>query len=165
MPKTKRKWTKPGIPTRIEDMAQHAEMQAAGADHVVYVILDPTRPDPLGQFKSLPIYVGVSGEIRIRVKKHFREAAYNDFGRNPLYGRMRALLLRDVVAEFEVIDRLDNKVDGMIAETAHAQRLLKAGYRLCNCWYFQRTILTDAEMAKVVSRIHYAAAMELRGWR
>lgn len=160
----KRKWTRPGIPTWIEDMAEHAERQAAGAAYVVYAIFDPTQPDPSGRFRYLPIYVGVSGEIRRRVKKHFQKAAY-DPSRNPVAGHLRRLLLINTVAEFEVIDRLDNKIDAMIAETAHAQRLLKAGYQLCNCWYFQHHILTDAEMEKVVTRIRYAAEMELRGWQ
>lgn len=164
MTSRKRKWTKPGIPTRIEETAERAESQAAGAPYVVYVILDPTQPDPFGRFRILPIYVGVSSLIRRRVRKHFRRAAYDAFG-SPVAGRVRKLLLRGVVAEFEVIDRLDNKLDAMIAETAHAQRLLKIGYRLCNCWYFQGHILTDAEMEKVVARIRYAADMELRGWR
>lgn len=164
MAKGKRKWTRPGIPTRIEQMAEQAESQAAGSAYVVYAILDPTQADPLGQFRYLPFYVGVSRQIRTRVRRHFRKAACNAFGRNLLCGRLRSLLLQNVVAEFQVIERLDNKCDAMIAETVHAQRLLKAGYLLCNYWYFQRHILTDAEMEKVVARIRHAADMELRGW-
>lgn len=163
MPRKKRKWSRPGIPTLIEDMAESAERQATGAAHAVYAILDPTQPDPFGKFRYLPIYVGVSCEIRRRVKKHFRRASYNPFG-SPIAEQLRKLLQRGIVAEFEVIDRLDTKVDAMIAETAHAQRLLKAGYRLCNCWYFQHHILTNAEMEKVIARIRYAAEMERRGW-
>lgn len=68
MASKKRKWTKPGIPTRIEEMAENAERQAAGSFYAVYAILDPTQPDPFGQFSCLPIYIGVSCGIRRRVK-------------------------------------------------------------------------------------------------
>ena len=98
------------------------------------------------------------------MKRHFRRAAFNPYS-SPVAERLRRLLLLGIVAEFEVIDHLDNKIDAMIAETAHAQRSLKAGYQLCNCWYFQHHILTDTEMEKVVARIRYAAEMELRGWQ
>lgn len=49
MPGKKRKWTRPGIPTWIDDMAEHAERQAAGAAYVVCAILDQTQPDPSGR--------------------------------------------------------------------------------------------------------------------
>lgn len=149
----------------IENMATDAEKQSAGSPYVIYAILDPTRPDPLGTFKALPIYIGVSSQIGRRVKQHFRRAAYNQFGSSQICARLRKLLLADVVAEFQVADRLDNKVDAMIAETVQAQALVRAGYRLCNGWYFQRKVLTDEELDQVVARIRYAAAMEAKGWK
>lgn len=164
MARIRKKHARPGLHTIIEDMAERIGQQADGASHVVYVILDPTQPDPLGQFKALPIYVGVTRRIRRRVKQHFRCAAYNEFGNKVIYRRLRNLLLQNVVAEFEVIERFDTKLDAMIAETMHAQRLLRAGYTLCNRWFFQRYILTEREMEKVVDRIRYAATMETTGW-
>jgi predicted GIY-YIG superfamily endonuclease len=142
---------------RIENIADLAEEQAAGSAYVIYAILDTKRPDPLGKFRALPIYIGVTGQIGRRVKQHFRRAAKNQFGRNRICIRLRRMLIANVVAEFEVVDHLDNKIDAMIAETVHAQRLLRAGYTLCNQWYFQREILTEWEMQKVIARIWRAA--------
>ena len=102
--------------------------------------------------------------MRRRVKQHFRRAAYNQFGTNRICAQLRKMLFANVVAEFEVIDRLDNKIDAMIAETVHARELLRAGYKLCNWWYFQREILTDEEIEAVMARIRYAAGMAERGW-
>lgn len=149
---------------RIENIADLAEVQAAGSAYVIYAILDPSRPDPLGKFRALPIYIGVTGQIGRRVKQHFRRAAKNQVGRNRICVQLRKMLLANVVAEFQVVDHLDNKIDAMIAETAHAQRLLRRGYTLCNQWFFQREILTEGEMEQVAARIRNAAAMEESGW-
>ena len=149
---------------RIENIAGLAEDQAAGSAYVIYAILHPSRPDPLGKLRALPIYIGVTGQIGRRVKQHFRRAAKNQFGRNRICVQLRKMLLANVVAEFQIIEHLDNKIDAMIAETVHAQDLLRAGYKLCNQWFFQREILTEAEMEQVVARIRYAADMEKKGW-
>lgn len=149
---------------RIENIADLAEEQAAASAYVIYAILDPSRPDPLGKFRALPIYIGVTGQIGRRVKQHFRRAAKNQFGRNRICAQLRKMLVANVVAEFEVVDHLDNKIDAMIEETVHAQRLLRAGYTLCNQWYFQREILTEEEVEQVLARIRHAAAMEKIGW-
>lgn len=149
---------------RIENVADLAEKQSAGSPYVIYAILDPSRPDPLGKFRSLPIYIGLTSQISRRVKQHFRRAAKNQFGRNRISVQLRKMLLANVVAEFEVVDHLDNKIDAIIAETLHAQGLLRAGYTLCNQWFFQREILTEGEMEQVVARIRHAAAMAQNGW-
>jgi len=156
--------TKSALHRRIENVADLAEEQSAGSAYVIYAILDPKRHDPLNRFTSLPIYIGVTSHMRRRVKQHFQRAAYNQFGTNRICAQLRKMLFANVVAEFEVIDRLDNKIDGMIAETVHARELLRAGYKLCNWWYFQREILTDEEIEAVMARIRYAAGMAERGW-
>lgn len=115
---------------RIENVADRAEKQTAGSVYVIYAILDPSRPDPLGKFRSLPIYIGVTSQISRRVKQHFRRAAKNQFGSNRICVQLRKMLFATVVAEFEVVDHLDDKIDAMIAETIHSQGLLRAGYTL-----------------------------------
>ncbi|WP_199555420.1 hypothetical protein [Sandaracinobacteroides hominis] len=56
----RRKHTRPGFHTIIEDMAEYADRQADGATHVVYVVLDPAQPDPLVEFNPAKLEHAIS---------------------------------------------------------------------------------------------------------
>lgn len=153
------------IKSQIDKLAEQFRLEVKTSPYVIYMILDPTQPDPKGQHQGLPIYVGVSSQIHHRLKQHFRAAGASEPGNRALYQLLGRLLQQQILVKFEIVERLDNKRDAMIAETVHAQRLLAAGYRLMNSWYFQRNLLSELEMAKVVARIHAAADSERDGWK
>ena len=146
----------------VRDATERAHQQAAGAAYAIYLILDPTQDDPLGQFEALPIYVGLSSNVGRRVEKHYRRAALKKLDGHLVCGRMRELMRQDILAGFEVVDRYDNEIDAKIAETIYAQLLLQAGYRLYNLWPSQSRILTAKRLDKAIAGIRRRAAAGLK---
>ena len=140
-------------PDAVRDVREGAQQQAEGAAFAIYLILDPTQPDPLGQFEALPIYVGLSSNVGRRVEKHFRRAALKKLDGHLVCGRMRELMRQDILAGFVVVDRYEDEIDAKIAETVFAQLLLQAGYRLYNLWPSQSQILSAKRLDKAIAAI------------
>lgn len=142
----------------VRDVSERAQQQAEGAAFAIYLILDPTQPDPLGQFEALPIYVGLSSNVGRRVEKHFRRAALKKLDGHLVCGRMRELMRQDVLAGFVVVDRYEDEIDAKIAETVFAQLLLHSGYRLYNLWPSQSKILPARRLDKAIAGIRRRSA-------
>lgn len=142
----------------VTDATERVRQQAEGAAYVIYLILDPTQADPLGQFEALPIYVGLSSNVGQRVENHYRRAALKKLDGHRVCGHMRELMRQDILAGFEVIDRYDKEIDAKIAETVYAQLLLRSGYRLYNLWPSQSRILTAKRLDKAIAGIRRRAA-------
>ncbi len=142
----------------VREATARANAQAEGAAYAIYVILDPTQHDPLEQFQAMPIYVGLASNMRRRMETHYNRAALKTVDDNRVCGRMRQLMRKDILARFEVIDRYENEVDALIAETVHAQLLLEAGYRLYNLWPSQSSLLTPERLDERIAAIRRRTA-------
>lgn len=140
------------LAAEIFQCAKTAQQDAGDARYVVYAILDPTKPDPHEMFAGMPIYVGETSDFGTRVIKHFEQACD---ATQKLSGRrayIRDLASDGVVAQFVILQWLDNRFDARAAETRWAQALLAKGYPLTNLCSYQSQILSADELESCLTR-------------
>ena len=107
---------------------------------ITYAIHDPSRPDTVGDFNTLIIYVGQTKQFGVRVANRLRRAGMavkrpTDRIDGALYDVMR----RGAVPRFRVIERMPDAVDSFVSETNWAKQYLAAGYPIRNRWAEQRS--------------------------
>jgi hypothetical protein len=136
----------------ISEMSRQARGHAAGAAHVVYIIINPAAPDPLGAFAGMPMYVGMSANIERRVLRHYQCAAFRRLRRGSIRWRINRLLKQGTLVRFVVAARFDSLIEAEIAEIHQSQQLIAAGYRLLNRLPVQSTAMSEQQLADVAAR-------------
>lgn len=136
----------------IKERAKLASEQAVGAAHIVYLIINPAVPDPLGKFAGLPIYVGMSAKIEQRVLRHFYNAAFKRVRRRSVRRPIRRLLTKGTLVQFAIMGRFQTLVDAQIAEIYQSQELIAQGYKLRNLWTIQSKPMSAQQLADLATR-------------
>lgn len=145
---------------QIEAIAKNAHTQAQGASYVVYLILDPTLPDPHGLFPSTPIYVGQTGRIYGRIKDHCEQALVYGGPEGSLKAILTNLIESGNPPAVMVAQLCNNTISSRFAETRWAQKLLAMGYKLKNRAPLQRSIMTTKQRINFERHASMAGALE-----
>jgi hypothetical protein len=117
---------------RIDAISAEVGLLAGSAPYVVYLILDPRRADPAGEFEGLPLYVGESADPARRVKSHFRRGLSRQGSAASIHNELYRMALAQRLPIFQILEVCHTRSESLIAETRWAQRLLAAGYQLFN---------------------------------
>lgn len=136
----------------ISEMSRQARGQAARAAHVVYIVINPAVPDPLGAFAGTPMYVGMSANIERRVLRHYQCAAFRRLRRGSIRWRINRLLKQGTLVQFAVAGRFDSLIEAELAEIHQSQQLIAAGYRLLNRLPVQSTAMSEEQLADLAAR-------------
>lgn len=106
---------------------------------ITYAIHDPTRPDTVGEFNTLIIYVGQSKQFGSRVDKRLRTAgAAVKRPTDRIDGALWDVMARGRVPRFRVIERVPDAISSFVSETNWAKRYIEMGYPLLNKWTEQK---------------------------
>lgn len=145
----------PQMKARVSGIAQVAARNTRGAKYVVYAMLDPREPDPLGEYPAKPVYVGMTRDIATRIKRRYHDA----FAAKPKSGVcaefLRELARGGTVAQFAILEGCSGAVAAAEAETKWAQTLIAVGHKLFNHWI---------EQSRLVAVDELAACLEKRLW-
>jgi hypothetical protein len=138
---------------------------AAGSRYVVYVILDPSRSDPLGRHpEGTPLYVGQSKDLCDRADSHLRDGGGATGDISIKAGRLKEILDQFVVPVFRIVDSAPTHLTSLIAETVWARRYVWLGYDLANQWQEHRSRERPQGLASVppkrLRRLTVAEAIE-----
>jgi hypothetical protein len=119
----------------IRNEIRRAAALAEGSPYVVYIILDPSRSDPLGRHpEGSPLYVGQSKDLRDRADSHMRDGGGGTGDSSIKAGRLKELMDRFEVPVFRIVDTAPTHLTSLIAETVWARRYVWLGYELANQW-------------------------------
>ena len=136
-----------GVRDQIQQMAMKLADEAGEQRYVNYIILDPTRDDPYNLYDFMPIYIGQTGDIAMRVSSHF-SAAIAAKRTSGILRRLEQLLREGKVPIFQIVERHRTRAACVKAETVWAQRLLHAGAALENRWPDQSVFIDDRNLAR-----------------
>ncbi|PZU43797.1 MAG: hypothetical protein DI568_16835 [Sphingomonas sp.] len=137
----------PEIKDRMQQMAADLAVQAGELRYVNYIILDPTRADPYNLYDFMPIYIGQTGDIAMRVKAHFN-AAIAAKRTSGILRKLEQLLRDDHLPIFQIVECHRTRAACVKAETVWAQRLLHAGAALENGWPDQSVFINDRNLLR-----------------
>lgn len=133
---------------QIEGMAQEVAELVPDDAYTIYMILDPTRPDPTGILPGVPIYVGQSGAAARRIKSHMQRALMQSVRRGSLYERIFTIVQAGAMPIFRVLQLHQTRLESVQGETIWAQRLLRDGACLYNRWPEQSRLMAGKELAR-----------------
>lgn len=136
----------------ISEISRQARGEAAGAAHVVYIIINPEVPDPLGVFAGMPMYVGMSANIERRVLRHYQCAAFRRLRRGSIRWRINRLLKQGTLVRFVVAGHFDSLIEAELAEIQQSQQLIAAGYKLLNRLLVQSTGMSEQKLLDLAVR-------------
>lgn len=131
-------WDK--VEDQVMDIAADAMFQGEGAPFVVYVILDLTRPDPLGQLAGTPLYVGQTAKAGTRAFDHFRNALIDGASPGSIKEELLRLAKTGVLPVIEILQRCDTRRQSLHFENCWAQWFLRQGYHLFNRLAHQNSV-------------------------
>jgi len=119
----------------VREEIERAAGLAAASPYAVYIILDPSRNDPLGRHpEGTPIYVGQSKDLRDRADSHMRDGGRGTGDSSIKAGRLREIMDQFVVPVFRIVDKAPSHLTSLMAETVWARRYVWLGYELANQW-------------------------------
>jgi hypothetical protein len=114
---------------------ERAAALAEGSPYAVYIILDPSRSDPLGRHpEGTPFYVGQSKDLRDRADSHMKDGGGGTGDSSIKADRLKELMDRFVVPVFRIVDTAPTHLTSLIAETVWARRYVWLDYELANQW-------------------------------
>lgn len=137
----------PEIKGQMQQMAADLAVQAGELQYVNYIILDPTRADPYNLYDFMPIYIGQTGDIAMRVKAHFG-AAIAARRTSGILRKLEQLLHDGHLPIFQIVECHRTRAACVKAETVWAQRLLHAGAALENGWPDQSVFINDRNLLR-----------------
>lgn len=145
----------------IDRERERARREAELGGWVTYAIHDPTRPDSVGEFRTLIIYVGQTKQFGYRVTARLRSAGMAvRRPRDRIDGALYDVMSRGAVPRFRVIERTVDAVDSFVSETNWAKRYLAAGYPLLNKWTEQRFAGRPVDRASIPQSWLWRLAVE-----
>jgi hypothetical protein len=109
-----------------------------GGGWITYLIRDPRTPDKRGNSAGTPIYIGQTKEFSKRVLNRFMKSEKLAKAKDSIERRITDLLHADVVARYEVLERVESRLGSLVSETNWVKRCRNAGYDLCNNLQEQR---------------------------
>lgn len=119
----------------VRDEVERAAILAAASPYAVYIILDPSRNDPLGRHpEGTPVYVGQTKDLRDRADSHMRDGGGGTGDSSIKAGRLREMMDQFLVPVFRAVDAAPSHLTSLIAETVWARRYVWLGYDLANQW-------------------------------
>ena len=156
----------------IDAIAEEAGLLAGPAAYVVYLIYDPSRRDPHGQYRGLPLYVGETSELAKRFKSHMRRALGLQGTRGSVHNEIYRMAQDGALPGVTILETSKTRADSLEAELRWAQKLLHQGHRLFNrmpgqakavnehqyrrkqCDRLWRMTLAEAYAAKISMSLH-----------
>ena len=132
---------------KLQQMIESVEQCAGAARYVVYAIIDPTREDPCRVYPGVPVYVGETGVIGVRIGDHLHRACSSLMNPSGPTSVIQGLMAHGIVPPFAILERFGTKFEARQAEILWSQDFLRRGYPLTNRYSWQNTLL-DADMLK-----------------
>jgi hypothetical protein len=151
--------------TEVRAEIDRAAALAAGSRYAIYIILDPSRRDPLERHpEGTPLYVGQSKDLRDRADSHLRDGGGGTGDSSIKAGRLSGLMDQSVVPVFRIVDAAPTHLTSLVAETVWARLYVWLGYELANQWPEHRSRERPEGLASVpakrLRRLTVAEAIE-----
>ena len=144
------------LAAQIDTIAAEAKEMASSAAYVVYLIFDPSRPDPQGTYEGLPLYIGESSQVETRFKTHLRCALSRQGTAGSVHNEIYRMAERCVLPRILLLEECASRAASLEAEIRWAQKLLYQGYALFNRLPGQRA---------AVDEHHYRHHQRQRLWK
>lgn len=136
----------------IDAMAEEADLAAGPAAYVVYLIVDPARTDPAGQFPGLPLYVGETSQFSKRLKTHMRVALSRRGTKGSVHNEIYRMAELGLLPQFTILETCPSRAASLEAEIRWAQHLLGKGYTLFNRLDGQAAPVNETEYRRYQSK-------------
>ena len=120
------------LAAQIDTIAAEAKEMAGSAAYVVYLIFDPSRPDPQGTYEGLPLYIGESSQVETRFKTHLRCALSRQGTAGSVHNEIYRMAERCVLPRVVVLEGCASRAASLEAEIRWAQKLLHQEYAIFN---------------------------------
>ncbi|MEL7198518.1 MAG: hypothetical protein AAGL10_09405 [Pseudomonadota bacterium] len=141
----------PQVREAINSIAQEIGSRAADAAYVVYLIYDPSRPDPAETYPSLPLYVGETLNVEARYKDHMQRAMGRGGRMSAIHKEINSIGMRGVLPRMLLLEGCQTRLESVGAENRWAQLLWRRGYKLFNLVTGQCEAVTDQEYRRYQS--------------